>query len=94
MGRYMASLAPGIPAPVYDVRTRRAERPIIRIGINVSMSWDNELANFTQLAANAAAMAEAFESLGYGVQIVGMAVGIVKNDLTVPRKYTPAGEKC
>ena len=94
VGRYMASLATGIPAPVYDVRTRRAERPIIRIGINVSMSCGNELENFTQLAANAAAMAEAFESMGYGVQIVGMSVNLVRGCHSVLRKYTPAGEKC
>jgi hypothetical protein len=89
--QYLATRDSG-PAPCFRTMSRRADRPVVRIGINVSMSCGNAEIAWFKLAANAAAMSEAFENLGYGVEIVGLSCALKCEDRS--RSIDPQGKKC
>tara|TARA_R100000234_G_scaffold33319_2_gene19610 strand:- start:243 stop:1232 length:990 start_codon:yes stop_codon:yes gene_type:complete len=89
--RYRDAMLSGIPAPVFDTLSRRADRPVVRIGLNTSMSCDMSGSDFARVAAMAACMSDKFETLGYGVEIVSISCGLYSG-----RSYscTPSGEPC
>ena len=74
--RYRDAMLSGIPAPVFDTLSKRADRPVIRIGLNTSMSCNSSGEQFARIAAITACMCEQFESLGYGVEVVGISCGL------------------
>ena len=88
---YLATRDMG-PRPVFRHMSRRADRPVVRIGINVSMSCGNDATSWYRQSACAAAMAEAFENLGYGVEIVGVSCGLKVEGRS--RSIAPNGDKC
>ena len=74
--RFLDSQRTGVPAPVFRGMSKRADRPVIRIGLNPSMSSGSIGVEFARIAAITACMCEQFESLGYGVEVVGISCGL------------------
>lgn len=74
--KYLDSKESGIPAPVFRTMSKRADRPVIRIGLNTSMGAQQVGEKFAKIAAITACMCEQFEMLGYGVEVVGISCGL------------------
>jgi hypothetical protein len=59
----------GRVSPCFIAMSKRADRPVVRIGLNICMSHQNTEDDFGRLAATAAVLCERLEILGYGVEI-------------------------
>ena len=90
--RYRDAMLSGIPAPVFDTLSRRADRPVVRIGLNTSMHCGMSSREFARVAAMAACMSDKFEALGYGTEIVSISCGLWEGGERY--KYAPNGEPC
>ena len=89
--RYRDAMISGVPAPVFDMMSKRADRQVIRIGLNTSMSCNMDASDFARIAAMAACMSDRFEALGYGTEIVSISCGLYQG---TTYKHSPSGETC
>jgi hypothetical protein len=94
VNRYLESRNSGRITPCFNTMRKRADRQVVRIGINTLMSCGNRQKAWFNLSANAATMCEALEQLGYGVEIVGVSSCRYKMHSGKSRKFSPGGEKC
>lgn len=67
--KYNLSKATGKPTPTFQRMARRYDVPVKKIAINTSMSGNMKPEAFAQVAASAAAIVEALQKAGYGVQL-------------------------
>ncbi len=74
INRVLESRATGKPMPCFNQSSRRADRPVIRIGMRISMTYGGNAYDFAKVSAMCAVIAERFEMMGYGVEIWGMCV--------------------
>tara|TARA_R100001594_G_scaffold145365_1_gene195464 strand:+ start:1280 stop:2284 length:1005 start_codon:yes stop_codon:yes gene_type:complete len=74
--KYLESREAGVPAPVFRTMSKRADRPVVRIGLNTSMSCNMSQEKFARIGAITACMCEKFEELGYGVEVVSISCGL------------------
>ena len=74
--KYLESRESGVPAPVFRTMSKRADRPVVRIGLNTSMSCSMSPDQFAKIGAITACMCEKFEELGYGVEVVSLSCGL------------------
>jgi hypothetical protein len=70
--RHLESTFSDQPIPVFDSVTNIGVNPIIKIGVNVCVSWGNSEKTFGRMSAMAACLCERLTALGYGVEIWGM----------------------
>jgi len=68
--RYLESRMSGKPAPVFRQLSKRASRPVIRLGLNTMASCGCDRRDFIRVSAMVASMTEKLEAMGYGVEIV------------------------
>jgi len=71
--RHLESTFTDRPIPVFDSVTNIGVNPIIKIGINVCVSWGNSEETFGRMSAMAACLCERLTALGYGVEIWGLS---------------------
>jgi hypothetical protein len=91
MARYNEMQTTGKVIPCFTGLTRRADRPIVRIGLNTSMSCGNQPEDFGRISAVAGVLCEKLESLGYGVEIY--AVDSCRPYGMSNRKYDAMGHR-
>lgn len=90
INRVLESRASGKPMPCFNQHSRRADRPVIKIGMRISMTCGGDAYDFAKVSAMCAVISERFEMMGYGTEIWGMCVS--QYDRTFNRK--PNGDKC
>jgi hypothetical protein len=90
INRVLESRATGKPMPCFNQSSRRADRPVIRIGMRISMTCGGNAYDFAKVSAMCAVIAERFEMMGYGVEIWGMCVSEYSRTFT----RLPNGDKC
>ena len=76
MARHLAAKNEGRIAPVFRTMSRRADRPVVKIGLNTSMSCNMSGSDFARIGAITACLCDKFEILGYGVEIHGISCGL------------------
>ena len=74
INRVLESRATGKPMPCFNQSSRRADRPVIKIGMRISMTSGGNAYDFAKVSAMCAVISERFEMMGYGTEIWGMCV--------------------
>jgi hypothetical protein len=69
MARYNEMQTTGKVLPCFTGLSKRADRPVIKIGLNISMSWQNGQEDFARIASACAVLCDKMETLGYGVEV-------------------------
>lgn len=69
MSRYNEMKTTGKVIPCFTGLSKRADRPVIKIGLNTSMSCGNRQSDFARIASACAVLCDKMETLGYGVEV-------------------------
>lgn len=89
VNRAIISMTENKPMACFNQYSKRADRPVIRIGMRVSMTSGNSGEEFARVSAMCAVLSERFESMGYGVEIWGMCVSLYSRTFN----RLPSGKK-
>lgn len=79
MARYNEMMNTGRIAPCFNGLSKRADRPVIKIGLNCAMSWSNSDISFARISSMCAVICDKMEEMGYGVEVYGVFSGLTYN---------------
>ena len=91
VAKYIETQQSGKIQPCFSGLSKRADRPVVRIGVRVSLSCGNGGEAFGNIAAAAAVLCDKLETLGYGVEIHGLCMSEYRGHRHM---VEPTGEPC
>ena len=91
IAKYIETEQTGKIQPCFSGLSKRADRPVVSIGVRVSLSGGNGGAAFGNIAAAAAVLCDKLETLGYGVEIHGLCMSEYRAHRHLVK---PDGEPC